>query len=470
MDRDKIITISSIVLLAVALASSFLLHMNSDVYSTIFGGKKPYENIYTDIVDGIYNPLFRNTGVCDKARSGSKDLDRWFKRELLLKYCNGEDVYPLPYRDYKFEYPPITGFTWILSTYTVFSLGRLWVGGNPLQTMVGETIHYIIQSIVLSIAAIWVFIEYYRLLNRLDTNHKYLKLLILPILPSFIVYSIYNWDLLATAFALSSLRLLVDKRYLSSGLMIGLSVSAKLLPVSIALVVGYELYSSHIYNRLYRYVAGFTLGVSPYAIFMLFPNGFIEFLKHHAGWYCENCIYMYLLGDIWSPYHRILALMSIAIALTIIAVLPWRSSEPRYVVSKACLAVSFTILLNYVFSPQMILLIAPFILLVIASLKELVTYIIADLCNALIMIYWFKEMELRKTLSFLGIPLKYSPWTPDSPIQLIAFTRNILILVILLSVGWRTLTLSIETSIEETREETIQELEEDINTIFTKTS
>ena len=429
-------TIATILVICSSIAS-FFIHLNNDVYTVLFNTSKPYENIYTDIVDGIYKPLFMNRELCRKAITGSGDVDRWFDREFLANYCVNGSVYPLPYRDYKFEYPPITGFLWIISTYTAYSL-------SGLNNTVGETIHYIIQSIALSIACIWVFIEFYRIGKKIGVSHRLLKLLLFPLLPSLLVYSIYNWDLIAAAFTLTSIRLFIEKKYLFSGLFIGLGISAKLLPLSIALVLGYELYASKSYKLLARYAIGTCIGLTPYLVFILYPHGFIEFIRHHAGWYCENCIYMYIISDIWSQYHRVLALMSIAIALTIIAILPYKSGD-KGVVGKACLAISFTIVLNYVFSPQMILLTTPFILLAITSIKELVTYLIADTLNSLIMIYWFKELELRKTLSFLGIPIKYSPWTPDSPIQLMALIRSLLLIIVLLAIAWKTLSLTIGT-------------------------
>ena len=92
------------------------------------------------------------------------------------------------------------------------------------------------------------------------------------------------------------------------------------------------------------------------------------------------------------------------------------------------LVISITLSLE--FPPQSFILIAPFLPIYLYHRKEKFSIIIADLLNALIIILWFKDLELRKLFGFLDLPIKYSPQTLDSPVQIIAQTRNVILIII----------------------------------------
>ncbi len=420
--------------LSIVLILSFIIHMPRDLQLLLFG-KQLVPPMYTDIVNGVYDPLFRNSEVCLNIEAGN--VDRWININTLQSFCAGEKVYPIPYIDYKFEYPPIIGALWIASTYLAYLLASL----NSIE---GLFIHYIFNSLALGIAA-FVLLRYFILfiLRFKNNSQRYLLPIAYIVMPSFIVYSIYNWDLIPAAMTMAGLwKLFYERKYFLGGLLIGLAASAKVFPIVIAAIVLYELYSEKKYVNLKKYLYGVIVGLTPYLMLVLAsPTGFNEFIKHHASWYCENCIYMYITYDIWSPYNRALAFTFIIISLSIIALAYTREHGEYYLVGKMGLALVSTIVLNYVFSPQMILLITPFILLYLQKNKEFILYSIADLSNALIMILWFREMELRRILSFLGIPVEYNPWAPDSPIQILAFIRNIILVLLIISIASRLLTI-----------------------------
>ncbi len=420
--------------LAIVFILSFIIHMPRDLQVLLFG-KQLVPPIYTDIVNGVYDPLFRNSEVCLNIETGN--VDRWINIDALQSFCAGEKIYPLPYIDYKFEYPPIIGALWAASTYLAYLLAGL----NSIE---GLSIHYIFNSLALGIAA-FVLLRYFMLfmLRFRNDSQRYLLPIAYIVMPSFIVYSIYNWDLIPAAMTIAGLwKLFYERKHFQGGLLIGLAASAKVFPIVIAAIVLYELYSRKKFTDLKRHLYGVIVGLTPYLILILVsPTGFNEFIKHHASWYCENCIYMYITYDIWSPYNRVLAFTFIVISLSIIALAYTRGHEEYYLVGKMGLALVSAIVLNYVFSPQMILLITPFILLYIQKYREFVFYSIADLSNALIMMLWFKEMELRRILSFLGIPIEYNPWAPDSPIQILAFTRNIILILLVITIASRLLTI-----------------------------
>lgn len=84
--------------------------------------------------------------------------------------------------------------------------------------------------------------------------------------------------------------------------------------------------------------------------------------------------------------------------------------------------------LNYIFTPQMILMVTPFALLVLNCLP-LYAYVVADVTNSLLIIAFFEDVALRTLLSrLMPINTEFNPWTIDSPTQWLATIRNVAIL------------------------------------------
>jgi len=80
--------------------------------------------------------------------------------------------------------------------------------------------------------------------------------------------------------------------------------------------------------------------------------------------------------------------------------------------------------------------------------KLLDIYILSDIANFGIIATFFKDLEIRRILgSFLGVEVKYSPWTIDSPVQWLAMIRNITLLIIwiyVLSISLKTLSSQLD--------------------------
>ncbi|MFN3267972.1 MAG: hypothetical protein ACK416_01800 [Zestosphaera sp.] len=114
-------------------------------------------------------------------------------------------------------------------------------------------------------------------------------------------------------------------------------------------------------------------------------------------------------------------------ALTVVAIQTLRNSKDM--ISLAYVSVGSTITLNYVFTPQMILMISPITVLALNK-KELKKYVIADTANFFLIIAFFEDSTLRSIISKI-IPIRtgFNPWTIDSPTQWLAMVRNVLILV-----------------------------------------
>jgi hypothetical protein len=130
--------------------------------------------------------------------------------------------------------------------------------------------------------------------------------------------------------------------------------------------------------------------------------------------------------------HRILFFSLATVAILSILAIEVSSRGKLYTV--AFLALSTAMIFNYVFSPQMMIMLTPIALLALPQ-SALIYYTIADVANALIMLMFFKDFDLRAFISkYTNIRVVFSPWTLDSPVQWAAFIRNLILLIIFLSV------------------------------------
>ncbi|MEL9940571.1 MAG: hypothetical protein QW348_05865 [Ignisphaera sp.] len=414
--------------------------------------KAPFDDlgfIYSDIVYGVFTPRFLDT-VSSTGLVDSKVSEFWYNRDALARLVNGSvNIFtcPVPYKDYKFEYPPMIALLWYFSTCTSFlyTYNFIKVPRSPLEyrSIVSEYVtpmHFAIQvSFTIIFASILVL---YMLKIAKIINFDYRRLVLLFLLPSTIIYSTYNWDVITATLVVMSLYYLINKRYFVSGSLLGLAVSAKLIPVLAGVAIGYDLLqkafaknsNSHGYNDVAMYLIGLgaTSGIPYAAVATLFSKGFSDFVNHHYSWYCENCIYLPFIQNIYSPLHKILFYALATLFMLLIMTINIEYNWKLFGVAFSSIAVGTV--LNYVFSPQMMLMLTPLAIAVLPQ-RMLTIYAIADSANALIILLFFEDSAIRAWLSnYISISTSFSPWTIDSPVQWIAFIRNLLLFIIFLDV------------------------------------
>ncbi|MEM2511816.1 MAG: hypothetical protein QXX61_01640, partial [Ignisphaera sp.] len=91
-------------------ATSFYLHMPEKPALLSNPGFS-----YSDIVYGLYNPIFLNIVSSNGLINNAAISEKWFNKEVALKLVRSR-LCPIPYKDYKFEYPPIVAVFWYAST------------------------------------------------------------------------------------------------------------------------------------------------------------------------------------------------------------------------------------------------------------------------------------------------------------------------------------------------------------------
>lgn len=397
--RDNVnVTILIALSLLVWSISTYLHDPATPVIMELWGLK------YSDVVYGVFYQRF--------SPSAEK---YWFSKEKFAAFIQGSYFCPMPYLDYHFEYPPLTGFTWALSTCMAFTISR------DLNT--AARIHYYAQA-----ASNLVFLLLYALaLNKiaLKTRQKSSRIAFALTTPTLIIYLVYNWDIIAITLALLGILAMIDGKYLKGGALLGASFSTKLLTAGVAYYFFVKLiFTDKKLRRLLEYLLGFSLtGLLPILLlYLTTPQGFFKLIEHHATWYCENCIYMLLVQDIWSPLHKYFYLVFSGLYVVVLTVLltARRGQHLELDVKYAYAYISALIVFNYVFSPQMLIMILPLAMLTLNGVS-LIEYAVADLFNAMLIVEFFAEMQRGG-----------NPWTLCSSTQLIALTRNILVLLPLL--------------------------------------
>lgn len=404
---------------------------------------------YSDIVYGLYNPIFVDIVTPNGLPNYQKINEKWFREDVAMKLMTTR-ICPIPYLDYKFEYPPIVGALWFVSTCISFTLTF-----SPTYSSVeyyllvkkAGDVHYYIQSFFISASLIISIIYMYKLSKTL--NKSWSRVALFAVLPSTILYLIYNWDMITAMFILMSIYYLYNKKFFLSGLLLGLSISTKLLPLILAIAVIYDLIQKTFINKEYvhtlsRFALGVVVGLIPYIIMIAISyNGFTYFIQHHAQWYCENCLYLLITKDIWNPYNRVLSMLFIFLALIITMTIDVQYDEMFCLCTISLISLVISTALNYVFSPQMMLMLTSIAVLIL-NLKQLLFLIVADLANFGIMALFFKDAEARSWLiERLGVRVRITqnPWDIDSPVQMLATIRNVILILLMVDLIYTLLKL-----------------------------
>ncbi len=374
------------------------------VLSALFHLPQPYfsSSFYSDIVS-VYHDIYPDT-----------DRSRWY----------GEPRnYGLPYIDYKFEYPPLIGFLWSITTYVDRSLSGFGL------------INYFLNSLIIVGSFLFLVSDAYSIASLLRSS-KWEPLYLIAA-PSVIMYLVYNWDVIAISLAIRGLKyLLIEGDNIKSGIFIGLSGAAKIIPAVIGLPIIVELVRrrSKVTKDVVKFSSAYILGGAvPFVLlFIITPRGFFSFINHHSSWYLENSWYLMFTDNLWDPTLRSLSQFIVIASILISSLLVLNVPLKERMLVKSWLVTGLFVLNNYVYTPQMNLMIIPYLSIINPAHPILIFSF--DMLNALIMIVWFSE---KAWCDLLGISSR-GPWYRESPVQWFSFARCLLLALIL----WETISIS----------------------------
>jgi len=360
----------------------------------------------------------------------------------------------IPYADYHFEYPPLVALLFILSNLVMLLIPK---ENMHMRAFVG----YTVMSIVLYLHAIGTIIVLHKLAGY--TRRRSIHILIYYVLmPSFLIYTNYNWDIMGIFYALLGLYLFLRNKRLLSALMFGLAAAGKIIPAVVALGPATQLFVEKlkemrdkggevnpimIYIRAIVYPISYLLVVVgeflawniPFMI-ISFDGWYSGMIAHHAGWYIEDS-WLILIFDPADPLAKyasasvMVFLMLISAHLLVIANI---SGEERVIVG-GTLYMAVFLFSTYVYTPQMNLLILPLFTLV--PLGYTIVFVF-DALNAMIILSWFNfqniyrlfEIETEGPLDRTSIP------------QIAAWTRCSILLMIIIKIWWSLYSSSIKTT------------------------
>ena len=310
----------------------------------------------------------------------------------------------IPYLQFSFEYPVLVGiFVYICSSFRVFI--------SDFSTAMAYYT-FAMQSI-LAAFTIGTVITLYKICDMMgikkDRIWKYLL-----ITPSFLMFTVFNWDIIAIFFSILSIYFYVKGDSVKSAISLGLGISGKLYPV--VLLPVYFLEEKTWKKRLQFSIL--SLGVffalnSPFMI--LSYDTWFGTWAHHMAWGIENSWLIFFFDQMSQTAHYVgFAVMFYLVYKGLIV-----TSKKRYksvaerIVERSWLMSIAWLLGSYVVTPQMALMLLPFFVLI--PLIPLSIVLLADALNALIIVFWFNEMGAGN-----------NPIAPDNPIQIFALARQLL--------------------------------------------
>lgn len=355
-------------------------------------------NYYSDIIY-LYHVVF-------------SEGRRWFTHP---------NTYGLPYVDYFLEYPIIVGLC-----FAVASLPRLFLN-EPLALLV----FYHIMTLILYVATI-ICIRECILISMRAGLAVHRILLFIPCTLSFIMYVVYNWDIIASAFMMMSIRLFLERRYVRSALCLSLAISSKLIPGVLILPV--VLYLSRVRDIIeYVMMVLATYFILNLPIMIVNFEGWIKFWNYHLSWYVEGS-WLILIFEYYDSIARLISKILFVIIMVILmvyidkVVIRCKCSDVTSFIEVMFLFIAGTLFSSYIFTPQMSLLLYP--LIAITPSIPLTLLYTFDIPNAAIMMFWFTYNEWLKEIFGFETPV----FTRTSPIALLIVLKCFTLLVMMIIV------------------------------------
>lgn len=316
----------------------------------------------------------------------------------------GTGPHLIPYYQFTFEYPVLVG----ILVYLTSSI-RLYVP----DLSVALNYYVLAMDVVLYVFTVGTVLVVYKIVDLAGLEKARIWKAFL-IVPSFLMFTVYNWDIIAIFFATLSIYFYMKGDKAKSWLSLGLGISAKLYPCM--LIPVYMLEESSWKGRLKALLAPLAVFVILNLPFILANfSGWFETWKFHAGWGIEDSWLVFLFNQMDPNAHYL--------ALVVLLYLVYKGvtgtlrkqykDQPTRLIERSFLMNVAWLVGSYVVTPQMGLMLLPFYVL-IPSISLPVIYV-AEIMNALIIVLWFSS------------PLNLgNPTSPASPVQWLAAGRQLI--------------------------------------------
>lgn len=290
----------------------------------------------------------------------------------------------LPYIHEFFEYPPASGL--------LLYVARI-VGG----TQGGYYDAFGAMSLVAGVVLAWSCWKIAKKLGR-QLNPLYFML------PSILIYGIYNFDLFHAMFVMLSLQALLYGRKSASALSLGLAISTKLVSVVLVPVFLIEIHNK---RDAVKFVALVAAVVAAFNLPFIVANfqSWLQTYTYLRTWGLEDAWFGWIFQDPACATSATCATWGYAkiFGFALMGALLLRIYTLRIdVTTKTFLALTAYLLGTYIYAPQFNLLLLP--LVAVLALDHPSVYL-WDTFNAMIILTWF-----------IGYPgTTAQPWQPTLP-------------------------------------------------------
>jgi hypothetical protein len=275
-----------------------------------------------------------------------------------------------PYVSQSFEYPPISGM--------LLYVARV-IGGD-------ETGYYNTFGVMSCIAGVVLAWSCWKIAKKLGRELKPLYLL----LPSIVIYGIYNFDLFHAMFVMLSLLALLYGRKSSSAVSLGLAISTKLVS---AVVIPVFLIEIHNRREAARFLASVLGVVAAFNLPFMVVNfqSWLQTYTYLKAWGLEDAWFGWIFQSsacaqsascaVWG-YAKIFGFALMALLLLRVYTLKID------VTTKTFLALTAYLLGTYIYAPQFNLLLIPLVAVLAVEHPSLYLW---DTFNVLIILTWFVQ-------------------------------------------------------------------------------
>jgi Gpi18-like mannosyltransferase len=296
------------------------------------------------------------------------------------------------------EYPPVSGA--ILYASRVLGGALSGVAGGDYT---GYYLAFCAFSLLAIVAIAW---STWRLASDLGVRVNPLYFL----LPTMIIYGIYNFDLFNTLFIILCLQLFVEKKKGLSALTLGVALATKFVAVVLLPIFLLELVGTK--ERVRYLVLSLAVAAAFFVPIAIFNFGyFSQFYSFYSGWGLEDAWYVWIFGDPFSSLAKTFGLIVMGVLLLRVYTLKMP------LVPRSFIALSAYLLGTYIYAPQFNVMLIP--LMAVLAVTSPFVYLL-DVFNALIILTWFT------------VPDSTHPWTLP---QAMALLRSASLALLSLSIA-----------------------------------
>lgn len=254
---------------------------------------------------------------------------------------------------------------------------------------------YLINSFIIYIAVYYLFKDLYWITKKL--NLQWWRLFLFAGSLTFILYSIYSWEVIAVALSFKALRYFMEEKYTRSAILFGLAFNVSIFSSIPVLVI----IANSNKKLITKYLIIITLIIAlPNLPFMIINTNMWLMSIMNVAW--SNAVGTWLVEIFKDPNSIIIKYTSITlIAISLIALLfkqhtNEHSSLNHKIFDLSWKSTAAVLSLSYIYTPQTTLQLLPYMTL-IPNIDPLLI-ILTDIFNALVIITWFNYKEWSQAL------------------------------------------------------------------------